>query len=299
MKQAKNLLVFALAVVIALSAITFYSSAAETIEAPTLSLSNEGQNGKIVAKWTKVEGAVSYKLYRADSKDGKYRQIQSTPRREHCDGSSMAGNKYYYKVKAVAEDGTTSKYSEAKFRTADLEQPKIYVSAINTSGKPKVTWDAIYYATAYKVYRAESADGPFKLIKTTTSTSCKNISAEAGKTYYYKVKAICDNRDADSVYSGIKSCSCILPAPVVTASLNSSNKPRLKWEPVEGAVSYMVYRSTTGSDPFKLMKTTTSTSYVNTSAKSGTTYYYKVRAVYSDTWYNSIYSKPIVSITTK
>lgn len=299
MKKFTRLLSLTLALVIALSVVTVYTSAADTLEAPRLSLSIEKQSGKIVAKWSKVDGAVSYKLYRADAKDGPYRQIQSTPRKEHFDGSSMAGNKYYYKVKAVAEDGTTSKYSEIKCRTADLEMPKIYASSINTSGKVRLTWDAIRGATAYRVYRAESQDGPFKLMKTTTSASYKNTNAEVGKTYYYKVKAICDNSAADSAYSDVKSGFCILPAPVVKASLNSSNKPRLEWEPVDGAVSYMVYRSTTGSDPFKLMKTTTSTSYTNTTAENGITYYYKVRAVYSDTKYNSIYSKPLVSVTTK
>ena len=55
----------------------------------------------------------------------------------------------------------------------------------------------------YKVYRAESADGAYKLMKTTTSTTYTNTIKEAGKTYYYYVIAVAENTNANSAASNI------------------------------------------------------------------------------------------------
>ena len=71
-------------------------------------------------------------------------------------------------------------------------------------------------------------------------------------------------------------------APRVTIGTSSaSGKPQLTWAAVDGAAKYEIYRSTQQSTGYSLLGTTTSTSYVNTGAAVGTTYYYKVRAVNS------------------
>ena len=56
----------------------------------------------------------------------------------------------------------------------------------------------------------------------------------------------------------------------------------LAWDAVPGATSYRIYRSTSRDSGYSLLATTTSTSYVNTSAAKGTTYYYRVKAVNRD-----------------
>ena len=60
-------------------------------------------------------------------------------------------------------------------------------------------------AIKYRVYRATSKDGTYSLIYTTRGTTCTNIkNVEEGRTYYYKVRAYCDNSGATSAYSAIK-----------------------------------------------------------------------------------------------
>ena len=122
----------------------------------------------------------------------------------------------------------------------------------------------------YEVYRATSKDGTYKLMKTTTKTSYTNTGAEAGKTYYYKVKAIASKSSADSAYSEIKSRTCDLPRPDVSIAL-SSGKPKVTWNAVEGAVEYEVYRATSKDGAYKLVKTTAKTSYTNTAATADKT----------------------------
>ena len=71
--------------------------------------------------------------------------------------------------------------------------------------------------------------------------------------------------------------------------LNTSGKPVLTWTKIEGAVKYEVYRST-DNETWTKLSTTTGTKLTNTSVVAGTTYYYKVKAIASNTAANSAYS---------
>ena len=74
----------------------------------------------------------------------------------------------------------------------------------------------------------------------------------------------------------------------------SSGKPIVKWTAVSGATKYDVYRATSESGTYTLIKTATTNSYTDTSATVGKTYYYKVKA-YSTTGttYASAYSAAV------
>ena len=65
-------------------------------------------------------------------------------------------------------------------------------------------------------------------------------------------------------------------APVIKIA-TSAGKPKISWSKVDGATKYYIYRSTDGKT-YKQYTTTTKTSYADSNAKIGTTYYYKVKA---------------------
>ena len=264
-----------------------------TVKAPVVKASNVASSGKIQLTWNEINNAEEYKVYRATSKNGAYKLIKTTTGTSFTNSSVKAGEAYYYYVVAVNKLGIQSDKSNIVNRTCDLPQPKVTLSNVASSGKIKVSWEAIDGAKEYKVYRATSKDGEYKLIKTTTNTSLTNTSTTAGTAYYYKVKAVAEKSAADSAYSAIKSRTCDLPRPDATISLNSSGKPKVSWEAVDGAVSYKVYRATSKSGDYKLMKTTATLSYTNTSAEAGKTYYYKVVAVCANTAGNSTYSNTV------
>ena len=70
------------------------------------------------------------------------------------------------------------------------------------------------------------------------------------------------------------------PVPeVVFGHSAASGKPMLKWNTVTGATSYNIYRAESATGTYTRINTTTATSYTNTGAKEGVTYYYKVTAV--------------------
>ena len=165
------------------------------------------------------------------------------------------------------------------------DAPVVKISNSSASGKPVLTWKAVSGATSYKVYRSTTKGSGYSLLGTTTATSYTNTGAKAGTTYYYRVKACNDAglSPYSNVVSGkVKSVTPKPSAPVVKIGNSAaSGKPMLTWNAVSGATSYKVYRATSQKGTYSLLGTVTTTSYTNTGAKAGVTYYYKVKAVNS------------------
>ena len=71
-----------------------------------------------------------------------------------------------------------------------------------------------------------------------------------------------------------------LTAPAVTGGNDSQGRPTLKWNAVTGAAKYEVYRARSKDGDYIKYSTQTSTGYTNSAyLTSGSTYYYKVRAL--------------------
>ena len=175
--------------------------------------------------------------------------------------------------------------------------PTIEVSNVSSSGKIKLTWSPANGAAKYKVYRSTSKNGSYKLLGTTKGTVFTNTSATAGKSYYYYIKAV-DSNGKNAKKSNTVNRVCDLTRPKVKVKLNSNGKPRLTWDKVSKATKYEVYRATSKNGKYSLLKKVEGTAFANTSAKKGKTYYYKVRAIHSNSSANSAYST-VVSIKSK
>ena len=253
--------------------------------APSVTAGNSS-TGKPQLTWKAVSGAVKYEVYRSTRQNSGYSLLGTTTSTSYVNTGASTGTTYYYRVKAVNRDGMASGYSNIVSGKAKAAAPAApSVTAGNSStGKPRLTWKAVSGAVSYRIYRSESRGTGYSLLGTTSSTSYVNTGAAAGKTYYYRVKAV--NRDGmASAYSNIvsgKAKAAAPAAPSVTAGNSSTGKPRLTWKAVSGAVSYRIYRSESRGTGYSLLGTTSSTSYVNTGAAAGKTYYYRVKAVNRD-----------------
>ncbi len=69
-----------------------------------------------------------------------------------------------------------------------------------------------------------------------------------------------------------------LKAPLLSGSRRTVNSITLKWSAVSGADGYLVYRYSSSSKKYKLIKTTTDTECTMTGLVSGTTYKFKLAA---------------------
>ena len=260
------------------------------IAAPVIKITTSAGKPKI--SWSKVDGAVKYQVYR--STDGKkYDLLATTTGTSITNTKAKIGTKYYYKVRAVNSGGALSEFSNGVSIKCVPAAPTVSISRV--SGKAKLSWKAVSGATKYWVYR--STDGKkYTRVAITTKLSYADSKSKSGTKYYYKVMAVAvvNETNVGSACSAVKSITTTLAKPSVKIT-TVSGKPKLSWSKVTGADKYYVYRSTNGKDYTILIKTT-KTSVTNTSAKKGTKYYYKVKAICSaNTNANSAFST-VVSI---
>ncbi len=115
------------------------------------------------------------------------------------------------------------------------------------------------------------------------------------------------NRDKDW-YTRLEKTSYIMvarPTGVTTTGLKSKATKtgvQLSWKTTFGATKYEVYRSTSKTGNYTLLTTTANTSFLDTTTKTGKTYYYKVRAYYKSAktyyaTYTSVVSAKALKIT--
>ena len=241
--------------------------------APVVKIGNSAASGKPMLTWNAVSGATSYKVYRATSQNGTYSLLGTVTATSYTNTGAKAGTTYWYKVKAVNSAGESA-YSNIVSGRATVTTLTMGHSA--SSGKPMLTWKAVSGAASYKVYRATTKNGAYSVINTTKALTYTNVGAALGTTYYYKVEAL----NASGKSMGFSAVVEGKVAPVLAVGYSSvSGKPQLTWKAVPGATEYQVYRSTQQNSGYSKINTTTATSYVNTGAKAGTTYYYKIVAV--------------------
>ena len=277
--------------------------------APVVKAGNSATSGKPMLTWDAVDGATSYKVYRATSQNGPYRLLGSVTTTTYVNTGAKDGVTYYYKVTAINDSGesafSNTVSGQNKAVTPKPSAPVVKIGNSATSGKPMLTWDAVDGATSYKVYRATSQNGPYRLLGSVTTTTYVNTGAKDGVTYYYKVTAINDSGESafSNTVSGQNKAVTPKPAAPVVKIGNSatSGKPMLTWNAVSGATSYKVYRATSQNGTYSLLGTVTATSYINTGAKDGVTYYYQVKAVNSagESPYSNIVSGQSKAVTPK
>ena len=250
--------------------------------APTVTMTYS-DSGKPKLTWNAVSGATSYRVFRSESRGTGYSLLGTTTATSYTNTGAAVGKTYYYKVRALNVDGAAGAYSSTVSGAAKAVAPAAPTVTMTYSdgGKPKLTWSAVSGAASYRVYRSESRGTGYSLLGTTTSTSYVNTGAAVGKTYYYRVKAV--NSAGTSAYSNIVSGTARTPAPAAPVlkggTSSASGKPQLTWAAVDGAAKYDVYRSNRADGTFSKVGSTDKTTYVNTGAVQGVTYFYKIRAV--------------------
>ena len=253
--------------------------------APRVTIGNSSASGKPQLTWAAVDGAAKYEIYRSTQQSTGYSLLGTTTSTSYVNTGAAAGITYYYKVRAVNSAGTSaySNIVSGRAKAAIPAAPRVTIGNSSASGKPQLTWAAVDGAAKYEIYRSTQQSTGFTLLGTTTSTSYVNTGAAVGKTYYYKVRALNVDGAAGAYSSTVSGAAkAVAPAaPTVTMTYSDSGKPKLTWSAVSGAASYRVYRSESRGTGYSLLGTTTSTSYVNTGAAVGKTYYYRVKAVNS------------------
>ena len=267
-----------------------YNDAGKTMKrltTPALSSAANASTG-ITVKWGKVTGASGYYVYRKTGTGSWSRiaEIKSGSTVSYTDKTAKAGTTYTYTVKAYSGSYTSS-YNNTGKTMKRLTTPALS-SSTNASTGITVKWGKVTGASGYYVYR-KSGTGSWSKITTITSGSTVSYTdktAKAGTTYTYTVKAY--SGSYTSSYNDAGKTMKRLTTPALSSAANASTGITVKWGKVTGASGYYVYRKTgTGSwSKIATIKSGSTVSYTDKSAKAGTTYTYTVRA-YSGNYVSS------------
>lgn len=158
----------------------------------SLELVTVGEDG-ITLRWSAVDGASSYQLWRA-AEDEDFHVIAATTSTRHTDASAVPGVAYTYRVAAANGAGAGAPGAASVTAVRPIPAPVGVSASYGTyADKVLVTWRASEGAAFYRVWRAESADGEKTALGDwQAALSFDDTTGEAGTVYYYSVQAAAD-----------------------------------------------------------------------------------------------------------
>lgn len=240
--------------------------------------------------WKKVSGAKGYIISRSTKKDSGYKEIDTvTGKTSYSDDTVTPGKTYYYKVEAYNVNSGMKGYGGASDAVAGKTAKRTKITSIVSTNEKTLTikWNKISGAYGYRIKRSTEEDGTYKVVKTIKSgntTSYKDTSVKAGKTYYYTVETmvktgdnICYSGDSFSVEGRTAK-----KAKIQYAVSNGSDQIEVNWGAVSGAYGYRIKRSTSKNGTYKVVATLkgkNNTTYQDKNLKTAKTYYYKVETI--------------------
>ena len=249
----------------------------------------------LTLKWNAVKGATEYEIYRAGT-DGKYSKIKTVTSTSYVDTNVKNNTQYSYKIKAYNAADASAFSTAASFKKTQISVSNLKADA--NGSKVQLSWTGgVTGAEGYVIYRRTEGGSYTEIDRTSGNTYSDTISA--GIKYYYAVAVYSGSRTEDRCPEvGVM----YLAEPAVTGASNITSGVQVKWSQVTGATGYIVYRKGAGKGWARIadIKDGSTVNYTDTTAASGTTYTYTVRAYNKDTMsdWNSTKSLMRISDTT-
>ena len=249
----------------------------------------------LTLKWNAVTGATGYEVYRAGT-DGKYSKIATVTSTSYVDTNVKNNTQYSYRIKAYNAAGTSAFSTAASLKKTQISVSNLKADA--TGNKVQLSWTGgVTGAEGYVIYRRTEGGNYTEIGRTSGNTYSDTIIA--GIKYYYAVAVYSGSRTEDKCPEvGVM----YLAEPAVTGASNITSGVQVKWSQVTGATGYIVYRKGAGKGWARIadIKDGSTVNYTDTTAASGTTYTYTVRAYNNDTMsdWNSTKSLMRISDTT-
>ena len=132
------------------------------------------------------------------------------------------------------------------FAASRLERPVI--SEVDVGKRSiKIDWQYISGAMEYDIYRSTSPSKNYKYICTTEESWYRDYEVKKGTRYYYKVKALSWDGDADSRMSKWRSGKIKISAAKHNSSSSASTSSLSKYATSGITQSYTVYITNTGA----------------------------------------------------
>ena len=149
---------------------------------------NSDTKSTLKVSWSGAQNAQSYTIGYAKAGTNNYKYIVSTDTKYTLRGLNL-GSKY---VVAVCANNNIGSTAAAVSNPIKIKLKKTTLKVSKKGKSAKLSWKKVNTASGYKIYRATSKNGKYKLIKTVkgNKTFKYNDKKVYKKTrYYYYVKA--------------------------------------------------------------------------------------------------------------
>ncbi len=211
-------------------------------------------------KWSKVDGAKEYLVYRKDTKNKDWVKLGKTTALQYRDYETVNGRAYTYAVRAVGENGGKSAYLKDIKITALKAPSQVKLSSVPNG--VKISWSKMTSATGYRVYRKLKADSDWDLVakvKGSSTTSYTDKNVKNGKSYIYTV------RQVKGSTLGSYSSKGYTIKYVVPPKISAEHSPKgivLNWDKAVTGSGYKLQRKAEGEKSWKTISTITSLSKI-------------------------------------
>ena len=248
----------------------------------------------VEVSWDAVDDATSYTVHRASSPEESPISIDTVDASTltYQDTQAVYGHEYWYSVSAMYGD-THGFRSRAVPGSRVLSAPRNVQAGDGTAyAHVEITWEPVDGATWFKIYRAESEDGPYEYkfnpseldsLFDFANPSFLDTEAEYGKTYWYAVQARKGGfggpvSTADSGYRVLAT-----PANVQASDGAFRDRVEITWDPADGATWYNVWRSDSEGGTYTHVEGANiggdgELIWKDTTAEYGKIYWYKVKS---------------------
>ncbi len=250
---------------------------------PTVKGFDVAQSKKGVSiKWNAYDGQIAIFRRAAGETEWTYLATLDGNKKSVIDPNVKSGT--YYKYAAVRVEGENTSEAVESELIKYVATP--HLSTIkNAASGIYFNWTKSEGATGYRVYRRAAGEKNYKLIATTQNLwYCdQSVKDDMGKYYKYTVKAISGSYMSDYEDGLVLQRNF---APTLTSVANTNDGVVVKWNKLNNATEYKIYRRGAGQTAWTYLGTTKNLQFLDKGVKNygGNYYRYTVRAMFGKTY---------------
>ncbi len=271
-KQVRAIYTFLFCVVLLCSMACFGMAADGDFNLPDMiKATNSGDS--VCVSWDYKDICDGFRVYR--SEEGAPAVLvgeASVDEREFVDGNVTSGNVYDYYISAIFDE--TEIQAEDSCTIMYLKAPEITFQYNNTQGIV-LGWSAVEGAEGYLVYK-DNDETPVTSVDADV-LSYTDCDVTHGKGHTYSIVAYCGMSESDAVPVNSK---IFVEAPTVVSVSAGEGFVRFRWQGVQDADNYYVYKKNSNGGWQFFTKTSGKAIYiVDRNVKSGEKCTYTIQAV--------------------